>query len=93
MYPFGAKQYTIPAPKGTKKALTKEQLKLLWDGIPATPDMQKAKAFWFFSFICNGMNMKDVLHLKFRDIDGDRLTFRRAKTTNTDKSRRLIRVC
>ena len=91
-YPFGAKKYTIPAPKGVKKALSKETLKKLFEGEAIAPDMKKAKAFWFFSFVCNGMNIKDILQLRYKDIDGDKLSFRRAKTSHTDKTKRVITV-
>lgn len=83
-YPFGRRKYTIPAPKGTKKALSKEQLRALFEVKPATPEQKKAKAFWFFSYACNGMNFKDIANLKYKDISGDTLTFRRAKTSRTN---------
>jgi site-specific recombinase XerD len=85
-YPFGNKKYAIPTPKGFKKALSKEQLKLLYETNPATPEQQKAKSFWFFSYSCNGMNFKDIANLQYKDISGDTLIFRRAKTSNTNKS-------
>jgi site-specific recombinase XerD len=84
-YPFGRKKYSIPAPQGVKKALTKEQLKLLFETEPISPDQQKAKAFWFFSYSCNGMNFKDIACLQYKNINGDTLSFVRAKTANTNK--------
>lgn len=83
-YPFGKKKYKIPAPKGVKKALSKEQLKVLFETDPSTPEQQKAKDFWFFSYSCNGMNFKDIANLQYKDISGDTLTFSRAKTANTN---------
>jgi len=91
-YPFGKRKYTIPAPKGIKKALSKEQLKLLWDGTPATPEQEKAKAFWFFSYASNGMNFKDIAGLQYKNISDDVLSFRRAKTANTNKSQSHVKV-
>lgn len=84
-YPFGKRKYTIPTPQGRKKALSKEQLKALFEAVPLTPEQQKAKDFWFFSYACNGMNFKDIANLRYKDISGDTLTFRRAKTANTNK--------
>lgn len=87
MYPFGKKKdpkkFSIPAPKGVKKALDKAQLKKLFESKPATPDQQKALDFFFFSYSCNGMNFKDIAFLKFININDDLLTFERAKTINT----------
>lgn len=85
IYPFGKRMYQIPAPKGVKKALKGAQLKTLIEAEPKTPDQHKAKSFWFFSYFCNGMNIKDILNLKYKDLSEDTLTFYRAKTKNTQK--------
>lgn len=86
IYPFGSDKYTVPNSKAVKKALTKEQFKLLLDTEPANEYQKKAKDFWFFSFYCNGMNIKDIALLKPNDIKGNNLTFYRAKIKNTKKS-------
>jgi len=92
VYPFGKRKYSIPAPKGVKKALAKEQLKTLFEATPCTPEQEKAKAFWFFSYSCNGMNLKDIANLRFKDISGDVLTFSRAKTSNTNRAQAPVIV-
>ncbi|TLX76887.1 hypothetical protein E9993_04155 [Labilibacter sediminis] len=28
---------------------------------------EKAKAFWFFSYACNGMNVKNIANIKYKD--------------------------
>ncbi len=84
-YPFGKRKYTIPTPQGRKKALSEVQLRLLYHSTPSTPEQQKAKDFWFFSYACNGMNFKDIAKLQYKNISGDSLTFIRAKTANTNK--------
>lgn len=91
-YPFGKRKYTIPSPKSTKKALSKEQLKILFETEPRTQDQKKAKAFWFFSYSCNGMNFKDIAYLQYKNIDGNTLQFRRAKTSNTNSSQAPVIV-
>lgn len=92
LYPFGRRKYTIPAPTSTKKALTKEQLKLLFEADPKTPEQLKAKAFWFFSYACNGMNFKDIANLRFQDIIGETFQFHRAKTIKTNNSQAPVVV-
>lgn len=92
VYPFGKRKYTIPTPKGVKKALTKDELKTLFNGIPETPEQEKAKMFWFFSYSCNGMNIKDIANLQYKNISGEVMTFRRAKTTNTNKNQAPVIV-
>lgn len=92
IYPFGKRKYQIPAPKGVKKALNKEQLKTLFEAEPQTSEQDKAKSFWFFSYFCNGMNIKDILSLRYKDISGETLTFFRAKTKSTQKEQKPIVV-
>src|SRR5690554_2089258 len=91
-YPFGKRKYTIPAPKGTKRALPKQTLKLLFEAVPEKKEHAKAKAFWFFSYACNGMNFKDIVNLKFKDISGDVIYFKRAKTEHTSKNKAPVMV-
>ncbi len=92
LYPFGRRKYAIPAPKGTKRALSREHLKTLWETTPQTPDQQLAKDFFFFSYQLNGMNVKDILMLKYRNLSGDQLSFYRQKTKNTNKSQTPVTV-
>tara|TARA_R110002020_G_scaffold150915_5_gene327805 strand:+ start:1240 stop:2529 length:1290 start_codon:yes stop_codon:yes gene_type:complete len=85
LYPFGAKKYEIPSSSNKKKALNGEQLSILFHSKPETVEQAKARDFWFFSFACNGMNMKDILHLKWNNLDGDYIEFIREKTKRTKK--------
>lgn len=84
-YPFGNKRYEVPSSKNVKKALNKEQLTMLYNAETSSVEQQKAKDFWFFSFACNGMNIKDIANLKYKNIDEDVLTFYRSKTKKTAK--------
>lgn len=85
-YPFGKRKYQIPAPKKVKKALTVEQLKTLFECHPNTPEQEKARDYWFFSYACSGMNFKDILLLKNKDLRGDRIVYYRSKTKTTSKA-------
>lgn len=82
-YPFGSKKYTIPAVKKVKKALNAVDLKKLFKSKAETPEQKKAKDFWFFSYACNGMNIKDIAQLRWKDVKEETITFYRAKTINT----------
>ena len=84
-YPFGKKKYVIPAGKNVKKALSKDSIKAIIDYEPVSPAERRAKDLWLFSFMCNGMNFKDIAGLKFSDIDDQHLTFYRSKTHRTSK--------
>jgi site-specific recombinase XerD len=92
VYPFGRRKYTIPAPKATKKALTKDQLKALFEATPQTPEQEKAKAFWFFSYSCNGLNFADIARLKYKNLSAETLSFQRQKTKNTNRTQAPINV-
>jgi site-specific recombinase XerD len=86
IYPFGRRKYEIPQPKAVKKALTRDQLKKLFESIPQTPEQTKAKDYFFFLFNTAGMNVKDMARLKYENLQGDTLVYIREKTKRTSKS-------
>jgi hypothetical protein len=86
-YPFGkSKQglYAIPKGKNTKKALPQADVAKIaaYKAINGTIE-QKSRDLWLFSYLCNGINMKDVARLKYSNINGDKITLIRAKTAGT----------
>lgn len=90
VYPFRRNKqeknkYIIPEGGNAKKALDKAQLKKLFEAPPLTPEQEKAKDFWFFSYSCNGMNIKDIALLKYENLKNNTLEFYRAKTRRTTK--------
>lgn len=84
-YPFGKKQFTIPTGTNTKKALTMNQVALIaaFEPIPGTWEA-RARDYWLFSYLGNGINVKDMARLKYSNISDDLITFVRAKTKNTN---------
>ncbi len=85
-YPFGRGKYEIPAGQNIKKALTKADVGKIYNyptALGSNPD--KAKDFWLFTYFCNGINMKDIALLKYKNIDGDFIRFIRAKTKYTTR--------
>jgi len=95
LYPFGsAKQqgkYCIPAPQNIKKALLLSDIKKIFDYIPTSDSEAMYRDLWIFSYLCNGANMKDICLLKYQNIDGDTITFRRSKTVRTNvKSKPIV---
>ncbi len=85
LYPFGKGGYIVPAVTKVKKALSKPQLAHLHKAATATTDQEKARAFFFFSYASNGMNVKDIALLKWSDIQAGTFTFYRAKTITTTR--------
>jgi integrase len=87
VYPFGKRKYTIPSSKNTKKALTINDVRSIRNYLlPENSTIQKARDIWVFSYLCNGMNIKDIANLKYRNIDGDYIKFVREKTKRSKKN-------
>jgi integrase len=95
LYPFGATKdkYTIPTGRNIKKALTVDDIALIYR-YEATPFSTKdmAKDYWLFLYLCNGMNVKDFCLLKWDNINGNMLTYTRAKTKRSSKTEKTISV-
>jgi integrase/recombinase XerD len=85
IYPFGRRKYEIPQPKSVKKALTRNQLKQLFEAEPATPEQERAKDYFFFIFNTAGMNVKDIAQLKYENLKGETFIYIREKTKRTSK--------
>jgi integrase/recombinase XerD len=86
-YPF--KHYKIPTGANIKKALTFEKLKQVVSFRFTGADEYRNyyKDLWTFSYLCNGMNIKDIANLQYSDIDEDFITFKRQKTIRAKKSK------
>ena len=92
-YPFGKRKYEIPTGNNVKKALTKSEIGSLYNYQPeAGSPLEKAKDYWFFMYLCNGMNVKDMCLLRYENLKGDTIEFERAKTARTKRNMEPIRV-
>ncbi|QMU30535.1 site-specific integrase [Adhaeribacter radiodurans] len=90
LYPFGKRKYLIPAGRNVKKALATTDIEKLFAYIPKHDAEARARDLWIFSYLCNGINIKDIARLKYKQLEPDRITFIRAKTERT--SRQNIKV-
>jgi integrase/recombinase XerD len=93
-YPFANRKYVIPAGRNIKKALAKEEIAALYsyETFPGTA-VDKAKDFWFLSYFANGINFKDIVFLKNKNIDSDKLNFVREKTRNATRGDQVQISC
>ena len=89
-YPFGKGKYEIPTGRGRKMALTLQQIKQVITYTDESEATEQYRDLWFFSYLCNGININDLLKLKYSNIDGDELHFYRSKTINTSKEKKEI---
>lgn len=83
-YPFGKGKYIIPTGRNIKKALTIDHIRAIKDyfTVPGSPS-DRAKDFFLFSYLSNGINFKDIARLRNENIKGDQIHFVRAKTMRT----------
>lgn len=89
LYPFGAKAngfYQPPVHNNIKKALDIKDIKKIFEYSSPNEVEMYYRGLWIFSYLCNGMNFNDILHLKYRNIDGESLTFVRMKTLRSRKT-------
>jgi integrase/recombinase XerD len=88
-YPFGDKEnelYEIPEPQNFKRALAKQDIRKIfkYNTLEGSPE-QFYRDLWVFSYLSNGMNLADILRLKYKDINGDTMIFIRQKTARKRK--------
>ena len=87
-YPFGRRKYRIPTSRNVKKALELSDIKKIYyhKCDPEIESEQRARDFWLFSYFGNGMNAKDIVFLKYKNIHDDYLIFERSKTERSMRS-------
>jgi integrase/recombinase XerD len=80
-YPFGKNKYQIPTGRNVKKALKLQEMALIYkyDALPGS-QRELCRDYFMLSYLCNGMNMKDLAQLKYKDVDSEAIRFVRAKT-------------
>lgn len=91
-YPFGKDKYEIKTGESHKKASTSSQIKQIFEYADILEATEKYKALWLFIYMCNGINVADLLKLQYKNIDNGFIYFVRQKTENTTNSRKQIKV-
>lgn len=90
-YPFGKYKFQIMSSRNIKKALTKSEVgKLVNVEVMEGSLQHRSRDIWFFSYLCNGANFKDIAKLRVMDVKNDRITFIRAKTSTTVQYQKAI---
>jgi integrase/recombinase XerD len=93
-YPFYSKDtegYKIPTGEGTKIALTVEQMNKIAT-LELTGSPERCRDMFLLSFHLGGINFKDMLLLKWKNIKGGEVHFIREKTKNTNRTSKSISV-
>ena len=89
-YPFGRGKYQIKEGSGKKKALNKKQLKAIAEYSDGSMTTEFYRDLWLFIYFCNGLNVADLISLKFSDIQNGEISFIKKKTK--DRTRDVKRI-
>jgi len=87
--PFGKGRgkYHIKKALARKAALNASQLKAIFEYKPEDRSSEQYHLdLWKFSYLCSGMNLNDICLLKWDNLIGDIILFRRSKTERSDLS-------
>ena len=83
-YPFGKGKYTIPNWSHNKRAITQADVAKIAGYKAKDGSMEiRSRDLWLFSYLCNGINFKDIANLKYSNIHEDTIVFERAKTAKS----------
>jgi integrase len=91
-YPFGRDKYIIPSGRKAKRSLKLNEVAKLYNYEPKGlygSHYLFAKDMWVFSYLANGINMKDLAFLKYRSMSSETIVFFREKTKNTNKDNEI----
>jgi integrase len=91
-YPFGVAKgkYQIPQHEKRNLALTIKQVGEVVNYQCSTDFEKFCRDLWFFSYLCNGANITDILQLTKDNVKGNTIQFYRQKTKDTSKVKKLI---
>jgi hypothetical protein len=64
LYPFGPEKYIIPIGRNIKKAVPIDDIQRIYEYQSLDANKIMCRDFWFFIYLANGMNVKDVAMLK-----------------------------
>lgn len=88
--PFGKRGYSIPKGAGLPRALSMGDLNRFWNYRTDDVMEQEAQLYFKLIFLWSGINLNDLFDLKWKNIQGNTLTFQRGKTKH--KTNRLVQL-
>ena len=98
LYPFRRNQYEkgkyeIPVSRNIKKALVKSEIEKIFNVETKKGSIRsKAKDYWIFIYLTNGLNVNDLCLLQYKNIVNEKVEFIRAKTKNQKKEQKIQAV-
>ncbi len=91
-YPFGKEKYEIKKAVGRKKALNAKQIKNISNFSCDNQILMMYKDLWMFIYFCNGINIADLLCLKFSNIIDGEICFIRKKQNELPKPLKKLKL-
>lgn len=91
-YPFGKDKYEIRKAVTIKRALSMSQIAAIANYDEGTLATDHYRDLWLFIYLCNGINVADLVDLQFKNIVDDEICFYRNKTMLTSSEIKEIRV-
>lgn len=91
-YPFGKGKFEIQDGEGRKIALNLHQIEQIAHYSGGNRTSTYYRDLWFFIYLCNGINVADLVRLKYSNIVDGEICFVRQKTAHTTRKRREIRA-
>lgn len=85
-YPFGRRRFVIPASFKKKPVVSQNYMPLIINYLTEDIRKMRARDFWMFLYQANGMNVKDLCYLRYKDIKSYYFSFIRAKVESTSYS-------
>jgi len=87
-FPFGKKGYSVGAARKIKQVLSKADMRTLLELELLPISLTCFARDWFLlSYLCQGINLADLLELKNKDITNDGFVFNRVKVRDTSDSK------
>ncbi len=89
-YPFGKGKFEIQEGAGRKLALTLEQIGRIARYESDDEYTIKYRDLWMFLYYCNGVNVADLIRLRYKDIVDGEVRFVRQKTSRTSRTKKDV---
>lgn len=90
-YPFGKGRYMIPRANSRQMALSMEHIKKIME-YKGSPSLEESRDLWLFSYLCNGINFRDMLYLRYENLVDGEICFIRHKTAGSCGNPKIIRA-
>ena len=91
LFPFGRGKYIIPKGSSRSLALSYDHIRKIV-AYKGTTSRERYRDLWLFSYLCNGINFRDMLFLKYKNIIDGEICFLRSKTAHAYGGSKIIRA-